>query len=172
MRIKVDELPEDGLELHLDQGDDWALKAATEALDGPVSELAADLHVHRIAELTRVHGTAHAKVRRTCDRCGGEVDLDLSGDVELLYERPPIQALHEEVVLDESELDIGYFDGRNLEVADVLMEQLALWTPPAVRCGSPGVTQVGAPWECRVADQDEGPDLGRHNPFANLRLPE
>lgn len=172
MRIKIDQVPEEGLELHLDQGDAWALKAAQEALEGPVRDLRADLHVDLIAEVVRVHGSAQATVRRTCDRCGGEVDLHVGGDVELIYEPTPHPALHDEVITDEAELDIGYFDGKALEIGDVLMEQLALWTPPRVRCGEPGVQQVGEPWECRLPDQEPGPDLTRHNPFANLRLPE
>lgn len=172
MRIKVDEIPEEGLEVHFGQADAWALAAAREALDGEVTDLDAELQLDRIAELVRVHGRARATVARQCDRCGGDIRLALEGPVELIYEPNPHPALTDEVIPDESALDIGYFDGESIDLADVLMEQLALWTPPRIRCGEAGITQVGSPWTCRMPDQDEGPDLGRHKPFANLRLPE
>ncbi len=172
MRIKVDELPEDGRDVQLGQGDAWALSAATQALDGDVSGLAAELHIERIAEVVRVSGTAEASVTRDCDRCGGPVRVLVGGVVELIYEPTPHPALAEDRVLHESELDIGFFDGKQLDLTDVLMEQLALWMPARVRCTDADVEQIGEPWTCSLPDQDEGPDLTRQNPFANLRLPE
>lgn len=172
MRIKVDDIPDEGLLVHLDQEDDWALAAARDALDGEVADLVADLQLDRIAELVRVHGTAQARVARTCDRCGGDVSLFLSGAVELIYEPQPLPALAEELITDESALDIGWYDGKSIELADVLMEQLALWTPPRIVCGGEGITQIGQPWTCSMPDQPESPDLGTNKPFANLRLPE
>lgn len=171
-RIRIDELADEGRDVRFGQDDAWALAAATEALEGEVSGLVAALHIERIAEVVRVSGRASASVVRGCDRCGGPVRLDLGGDVELLYEPTPHPALVEDRILDESELDIGFYDGRQLDLVDVLMEQLALWLPVRVRCTDPGVHQVGEAWTCALPDAEEGPDLTRQNPFANLRLPE
>ncbi len=172
MRIKIDELPEDGVEVEVDGSEPWARKPVEEAVEGPLRHLAANLHVGQIAELVRVSGEAESTSENTCNRCGGTVEIDLGGQVELLYEPTPHHALTDELITDEADLDIGYFDGKALELGDVLGEQFALWLPPAVRCGDPGVRQVGEPWECRLPDQEPGPDLTRHKPFAKLRLPD
>jgi len=172
VRIRVDEIPEEGLDVDIGQEDAWAVDAVARAAEGTATGLVVELHLMRVAELVRVWGTARADIQTHCDRCGGDVSLPLQGTVELLYEPPRLPELLEEHLTDPSELDIGFFDGQALELADVLMEQFALWRPDVVRCGAPGVTQLGKPWACHVPDQPDGPDLARHNPFANLRLPE
>lgn len=172
MKLRVEDLPEDGLLVDIDQEDAWAVEAAAVALEGPVTGLQVSVQLDRIAELLRVHGTARATVVRACDRCGGDIRLALSGTVELLFEplRPATQA--EEHITDPTELDLGFFDGKELDLTDVVMEQLALWLPERLRCGDPGVEQVGGPWACTLPQQDPGPPTDRHKPFANLRLPD
>lgn len=172
MRIKVDDIPEDGLEIELDAQDAWAMDAAREALEGPVTRLHAQLQVTRIAELVRVSGQASAGVDRDCDRCGGPIHLELGGTVELIYEPPPLAALAEEEIKDAELMDIGWFDGVHLDLADVLMEQLSLWLPARIRCGQAKVSQRGEAWTCRLPEQQPMPELGTHKPFAKLRLPE
>lgn len=172
MRIKVDDIPEEGLELSIGTGDAWAATAARQALEGPVDQLELSLQIDRIAELLRVHGHFHARVDRSCDRCGGDVRLTVDGPVELLYEPHRHEALHEEHITDASELDIGFFDGLALDMAEVVSEQLALALPTRVLCDGAHVEQRGGSWACGLPDQEEGPDLSTHKPFANLRLPE
>lgn len=172
VRIRVDEIPEEGLEVEIGQDDAWARDAVRGAVEGAVAGLEVRLQITLIAELVRVSGTAKAVVTRACDRCGGDIRLPLGGTVELLFEPQRHEALHEERITDPSELNLGFFDGRALEMADVLMEQFALWLPERVRCGDAQVTQVGEAWTCALPDQDPGPKLDTHNPFANLRLPE
>ncbi|MCK6505360.1 DUF177 domain-containing protein [Myxococcota bacterium] len=172
MKVRIEDIPEDGLLVDIDQEDDWAVQAAAQALEGQVSDLSVSVQLDRIAELLRVHGQARATVVRPCDRCGGDIRLSVSGPVELLFEphRPATHA--EEHITDPTELDLGFFDGKELDLTDVVMEQLALWLPERLRCGDPGVQQVGAPWTCALPAQDPGPPTDRHKPFANLRLPD
>lgn len=172
MRIRTDDIPEEGLDVDIDQDDPWAVKAVAGAVEGSVEGLKVELHLMRIAELVRVWGQASARVQTHCDRCGGDVALTVQGQVELLYEPPRLPELLEEHLTDPSELDIGFYDGKCLEMADILMEQFALWRPDSLRCSDRGVSQVGPAWTCRVPEQPELPDLERDNPFANLRLPE
>ncbi|MCB9778865.1 MAG: DUF177 domain-containing protein [Alphaproteobacteria bacterium] len=172
MRIKIDDIPEEGLEFEIEPDDAWAIAAAAAALEGDVVDLGFELQIERIAELVRVHGHFHGAVDRTCDRCGGELRLQVQGPVELLFEPHRHEALHEEHITDPSELDIGFFDGVALDMAEVVSEQLALALPPRLVCGGPGVTQRGGSWTCELPAQDAGPDLSTHKPFANLRLPE
>ena len=172
MRIRVEDMPEDGLVVEIDQADGWAVAAVSRALEGDISDLQAELELTRIAELLRVSGTASATAQRRCDRCGGDIRIHLSGAVELLFEPQRLPALAEEHITDPAELDLGFFDGEALDLSDVLMEQFALWLPDRVRCGDRDVTQVGDPWTCTLPAQDPGPALDRQNPFAKLRLPE
>ncbi len=170
MRIRVDDIPEEGLYVETDDTDTWAFQAASQAIEGPVHELKVVLTLTRIAELLRVSGTASARGGHVCDRCGGDLEISIGGKVELLYEpigKPDSDEVH---LTDPSDLDIGFFDGLALDLTDVIMEQFALWLPDKVVCGGRGVKQVGAAWSCAVAAQPEVPE--RENPFAKLRLPD
>lgn len=170
MRIRVDDIPDEGLHVEIDNTDDWAFAAAATALEGPVHELQVELTLTRIAELLRVHGTASARAGHRCARCGGDLEISVGGTVELLYEpigKPESEEVH---LTDPADLDVGFFDGQALDLVDVIMEQFALWLPDKVVCGGKGTKQVGEPWKCSVAPQPEVP--GRENPFAKLRLPD
>lgn len=172
-RIRLDTIPEDGLELSAHLGDEWARDAAQHSLDAEPVELDFELQISLVGGYVRVQGTGATLARCTCDRCQEPVTLQLHGDVDLYYSPPPKEGGGDSVLLHQDDLDIGYFDGEAIDLADVLSEQLALWAPSRVRCGDPGVTQVGAQHPCVLPGQSADSDEVRpSSPFAKLRLPK
>lgn len=171
MRIDMDAVPPRGREIHADLESAWAVAATERALDAPPADLVLALTVYRVEGGARVRGTGAATARRSCDRCGGDLAVRLEGEVDLRYV-PHGQTGPDGLELESDELDVGWFDGHSLDLADVWSEQLALWLPDVVRCDSAGATPEDPSRPCRVPVQDPGPDLKRRNPFAGIVLPE
>lgn len=175
MLIRVDHLPDDGLSLVADATEGWACEAAARGADAEVRALDVQLHVLPLRGLPggiRVRGKARVEVETDCHRCGARIRLRLSGPIDLVYVRAPsAEELDEYTHLDADELDLGYYQDGHLDAAMVLEEQVALWLPSRVRCTDHGVARL-EPGECRMPAQHEGPDLVRHNPFADFVLPE
>lgn len=171
MRIDIDAVPPRGRPIEADTESPWAVQATERALDAAPTTLSLAVSVYRVDGGARVRGTGLAEVVRTCDRCGGDVTLRLEGDVDLRYV-PHGHTGPDGVELAVDELDVGWFDGHSLDLADVWSEQLALWLPEVVRCDTAGATPAEPSRPCRLPVQDPGPDLTRRNPFAGIVLPE
>lgn len=172
MRIQLDSIPDDGLDVHADAATPWAVSAVEIALGAAPDALRFDLRVSRIDDHVRVRGEGETSAELACDRCGDPVRLTLSGPVDLYY-APESYLKGADSELGEDDLDIGWFDGEALQLADVLSEAVALWAPDRVRCGDRGVVQVGPRHACGLPPEaTAGPDLRPPSPFAKLRLPE
>lgn len=172
MRIQVESIPDEGLEIEAGPADDWARAPAAEALGGELEDLSLELRVERLGDHVRVSGEGRGALVRPCDRCGEPVRLEVGGPIDLYY-APESAADEGSAELSADELDIGWFDGEALELRDVLLEQFSLWAPSRVRCKDRGVTQIGAPHPCALpAEASAGGELPRSSPFAKLRLPE
>ena len=172
MRIKLGEISEIGLEVKAELSDAWAREAVQLAVEAEPIELTLEARVQRVSDCVRIHGRLRASAERHCDRCQQALRVDLEGEVDLYY-APPRPGEGGDRDLDPGDLDIGWFDGEGLEISQVISEQLAIWCPDQVHCSSAPcsrLTPSDAP--CEVPDHDGGPELERHSPFANLRLPE
>lgn len=172
MKVHFDAIPDAGLRVSADLETPWAREAAGLSMGGDLEQLSLTLKVERMADHLRVTGKGEATAVRPCDRCGESVRIRVKGPIDLYY-GPKALAAEGSVELASDELDIGWFDGESLELADVVSEQLALWTPGRIRCHDRGVEQVDGPHPCALpASATEGPDLKPRSPFAKLRLPE
>jgi len=125
------------------------------------------LDVRATAELVegqiRVFGHMHTRLEFLCARCLEPVNEEISKDFDLFYRR----ALNsqEEVHLTEEDIDIGFFQGDGIFLADVLAEQVNLLIPMKIICRSDcrGLCpQCGANLnheECRCEAQASDPRL-------------
>jgi uncharacterized metal-binding protein YceD (DUF177 family) len=174
MRITVEHIPDDGLDVTASMSDPWAREAAGQSLEGEPQSVELSVHVDRVAgsPTLRVRGEAAVVVARDCDRCGAPLKLEVSGPVDLYYHPPELAPEEDNESLHSDELDIGWYDGITLEMDAVFSEQLALWLPERVRCTDPGVEPSIDPVECQLPEGDREVDLDTHRPFAGLKLPE
>jgi uncharacterized protein len=99
---------------------------------------AAALEVAAVAELVgseiRVRGHLGTRLEGTCDRCLGPVDLPVERDFDLFYRSLQTIARQEEVEIPADELDVGFYSGDGIELADVVTEQVILSVPMKVVC--------------------------------------
>jgi uncharacterized protein len=98
-----------------------------------------NLKVRGVAELVgeeiRFHGHLETRVESACDRCLGLVQLPVQSDFDLTYRPMATIARKGEVVeVSDDELEVGFFSGGGIDVADVVAEQVNLFMPMQVTC--------------------------------------
>jgi DUF177 domain-containing protein len=86
-----------------------------------------ELSAESISEI-RVAGHLSVEMAADCDRCMEPARFPIDGDFELFY-RPISEDLGEETVIDESEAELGFYEGNGIELNDVLREYVLLALP-------------------------------------------
>jgi uncharacterized protein len=98
----------------------------------------APLQVNAVAELVgseiRIRGHLGTRLKASCDRCLGPVELAVERDFDLFYRPLRAIACEEEVEIPEDELEVGFYSGDGIALADVVSEQVILSVPMKVIC--------------------------------------
>jgi uncharacterized protein len=98
----------------------------------------APLKVDAVAELVgseiRILGRLGTRLDACCDRCLTSVAIPVEQDFDLFYRPLSTIAREEEVEVPEDELEVGFFSGDGIELADVVTEQVILSVPMKVVC--------------------------------------
>jgi uncharacterized protein len=81
----------------------------------------------------RVKGHAEVLMEADCDRCLDPARLRIGSDFELYY-RPVSEGYGEEKAIDESEAEMGFYEGDGIELNDVLREYILLSLPMQRLC--------------------------------------
>jgi uncharacterized protein len=81
----------------------------------------------------RVKGHAAVQMEADCDRCLDPARLPLDSDFELYY-RPVSEGYGEETAIDQSEAEMGFYEGDGIELNDVLREYILLSLPMQRLC--------------------------------------
>ena len=96
------------------------------------------LKIEATAELVgaeiRIRGHLATSLEASCDRCLGAVTIPVDRDFDLLYRPVATIAREEEIEITEDELEIGFFSGDGIELADVATEQVILAVPMKLIC--------------------------------------
>ena len=82
----------------------------------------------------RVKGRAQVLMEADCDRCLDAARLPIGSDFELYY-RPVSEGYGEETAIDQSEAEMGFYEGDGIELNDVLREYILLSLPMQRLCG-------------------------------------
>lgn len=110
----------------------------------------------------RVQGKFSGVMGADCDRCLGSATFPLDTSFDLFY-RPPPRIDADEMKIDESEAEIGFYEGLGLELADVIKEQVLLAIPMRRVCREDckgicpvcGANRNEVACDCRVAPADD-----------------
>src|SRR2546423_1057367 len=98
------------------------------------------LEVMAAAELLesqiRIEGNLETKIELVCARCLEAVVEEVSRTFDLFYAPVPKGVKPEEARVKEDDVEIGFFEGEGLFLADVLREQVLLALPMKVICRS------------------------------------
>ena len=98
----------------------------------------APLKVEAVAELQgveiRIGGHLGTLLEAPCDRCLVAVTIPVECDFDLFYRPLKSIAREEEIEIPADELDVGFYSGDGIELADVVTEQVILSVPMKVVC--------------------------------------
>jgi len=131
------------------------------------------LKVDVVAELAgaeiRIRGYLSTGLGAACDRCLGPVEIPIERDFDLFYRPMRTIAREEEIEIPADELEVGFFAGDGIELADVVTEQVILSVPMKVVCRAEclGLCPI-----CRVnrnLEPCQCPPAQEESPFASLR---
>jgi uncharacterized protein len=131
------------------------------------------LQVSVVAELAgaeiRIRGAVKTRLEASCDRCLGPVGIPVDRDFDLTYRSVRTIAREEEIEVPADELNVGFYTGEGIELADVVREQVILSVPMKVICRA----------DCRGLCPSCGADRNREvcrcpalepdSPFATLK---
>jgi uncharacterized protein len=82
----------------------------------------------------RVRGEIDGRIVGCCARCLEPVSEQIHEKFDLFYYPMAMIARSEEVRIDRDDTDLGFYEGRGLELGDVVREQLLLWLPMRALC--------------------------------------
>ena len=164
MRVRVEDIPEEGLRLDFEFAPDRLLAHTPEGdpllprAEGPLS---VSLEVRGNAERVRVTGSVRGALSLQCGRCLARFGFTLDEPVDTIFLRETPVATTDEVEVPGREMDLEFFDGVELDMDRLVAEQVFLALPVAAvcsenckglcpRCGADLNTE-----ECRC-EKDEG----------------
>lgn len=96
------------------------------------AEGTATLLNHALGEI-RVEGKLNVTMQATCDRCLEATDFPIENRFDLLY-MPAEATKGGEDEIDESAIEVGYYEGNGLALNDILREVVLLALPMQLVC--------------------------------------
>ena len=134
---------------------------------------ATPLTVNAVAELVgaemRIRGRLETRLEAACDRCLGPVEFPVVRDFDLVYRSVKTIAREEEIEISEDELEVGFYHGEGITLADVLTEQVILSLPMKIICRSECLGLCPTCGVDRNREVCECPLPKEGSPFASLR---
>ncbi len=113
------------------------------AFTEPALKQRTPLHAEGVAELlphtggeVRIRGRMTTEIVAECDRCLSEAQIPVDAAIDLFY-RPAgdlDSGVDEEVEIDEGEAEIAFYDGKTIELEQVIAEQILLLLPMQLVC--------------------------------------
>ena len=81
-----------------------------------------------------VNGHVRTRAAVDCDRCLTQVELPVDADFELEYVTGPTYESSEAAELTEQEMAVSVFDGKAIDVDEIVKEQVLLAVPTRALC--------------------------------------
>lgn len=133
LRIVVEDLPERGT--HLAGGVEIDLRRYPGAEDLQVAEpVVYELEVSRLGSTVSIAGHLTAAVQAICSRCAQTVEIGVDRRFEAVFVTADSGEADRAVELDESDLDLDYYQGGAIDGLRLLAEQIFLELPMKLLC--------------------------------------
>ncbi len=160
MKIRLEEIPPEGLEVSFTDS-----RVEPQNLGPQVGQVleppAAQLTVKLLGEVVRVQGQYQARLGLVCSRCLRHMPQEVAGELDVSY-RPQDFLPGEEVQLGDGELEVGFYQDGEVDLAQAVRDELSLSLPMAPLCAGdcPGLCPVcgralsEGPCDCRRKELD------------------
>lgn len=127
MKILISEIPDEGIELEVDETVDIGEVTLKSPVKGALS-------IKKIDDEVLMEGTMEAVAELECSRCLKKYSTNVKLDISTTYR--PLKDLDGEGIheIKEDELDIGFYSDNELDILDVIREQIVLNMPIKLLC--------------------------------------
>lgn len=133
----------------------------------------APLQVDAVAELVgseiRIRGHLGTRLKAPCDRCLGPVEISVERDFDLFYRPVRTIAREEEMEIPDDELEVGFYSGEGIALAEVVTEQVILALPMKVVCRADCLGLCPTCGADRNREACRCPAPREDSPFASLK---
>jgi uncharacterized protein len=100
-----------------------------------VTPIHLDAHIRKVKEEITIEGRIAVTVEMNCARCLELHHERIDDSFEVVYcPRPDDEEQGDEIELDETDLDISYYEGESIAIPDLLREQLLMMLPVKPLC--------------------------------------
>lgn len=130
MRIDIDKLPKDGLKLS--RNFDFPSQELVEESVVFLQPVHADMTVRKMGEEVWIKGRITARLSYICSRCLTPFECPVDSKFDLVYLPEEYHELKEE--LDDEEIDRLFYQNRQIDIREVILEQLNLTFPVKPLC--------------------------------------
>ncbi|KJU81856.1 protein containing DUF177 [Candidatus Magnetobacterium bavaricum] len=126
MIVRLKDIKEEGLVVDLNAG----VSLDMARVEGPVC---GSLLIHKAGANVLISGTARLEMTLTCSRCLIEFGNNLEVDINLTY-MPWQDEDTREYDLQETDMDIGFYIGEEIDIHQLVTEQILLTMPMKIVC--------------------------------------
>ena len=132
MRIEVEEIPDYGRSL---QGTTPVDLGAHDDESGLSADpVRYDLQLERFGSTVTIKGNIETAVAAACSRCAAAFEIPVQREFEAVFVTADVGEADHAVELDESDLDLDYYEGGAIDGLRLLAEQIFLELPMKVLC--------------------------------------
>ena len=160
MRIRLTDIPDEGLHLSEDVDAAQLLKAIPEGLPEGYEareKLNLDLELKRNNRQVRIKGKVKTQVDFTCSRCGASGSWPLRLAIHETF--LPMESFQvpekKRVDLEEDDLDNAYYENGEIDLGRYLAEEMMLALPMAPRCQDAHCAEQPNDYTEAWGDEDE-----------------
>jgi uncharacterized protein len=129
LKIKVHDIPQEGLSCHAEYGAE-ILQDITQVQE----PIALNIKIERAGRNVRVMGDIKARLLLNCSRCLEDFIWSLADEFDFLLMLPTGEKGYPEIELSHEDMDVSFFDGETVDVAQIAAEQIFLQLPVKPLC--------------------------------------
>jgi len=135
LKINVNTIPEEGLNLNFDRNGEWFRQflASDEAGGFLLQRLDFSCRARKIGDNVYVEGTVKVQAEIPCGRCLEMTELSLQAPFKYTFS-PALPAMGEETELNAADLDFQYYAGEIIDLDEIIFEQVMLLIPMKPLC--------------------------------------
>ncbi len=132
MKIKIDQIPDIGLQLDLNYEKDWLKriqKGHREEDFDFITPITAHLELNRSGRNISIKGELAGELRPKCSRCLKSFNYDLGTDFQDNLTPLPQRFEEEDAELSDEDMEFSFYQGGEIDLDEVISEQLVLAVP-------------------------------------------
>ncbi len=129
MKIKVKDIPAEGLTQHLEFGGE-ILNEAVQVCE----PIIINIEIEQAGSNVRVKGDVKGRLLLSCSRCLDDFEWEVADKFDCVLMLPLGEKGYPEVELSPEDLDVSFFDGETVDVAQIAVEQIFLQMPIKPLC--------------------------------------